>query len=186
MSGEFVDLLTKIVLLAIALIGLYKAAKYRSRSESSEGATPTVKKSDGDGVWALFMEFAGYFALILIPLAFMFLFQFSIRKLTELNETEPSPIQNVPELQLSSDPSDLEIMLAAAVRVRNSASKGNQLTDLVTLALEEGDFEIAIRAASAIPNSATSDRQLKRIMEAIPERDRPTAIDHEEETETAE
>lgn len=179
MSGEFIDLLTKIVLLAIALIGLYKASKYRSGSDASEGASPKVKGSDDDSIWSFFVEFSGYFALVLVPMGFMFLFQFGIVKLTELHETVSPEDQSIPELHLDPDSTELEIMLAAAIRVKSSVRKGQRLTEVVTKALEEGDFEVAIRAASAIPSNVTSDQQLKRVMDAIPNKDRSDVLGNE-------
>jgi len=156
-------------MLAIALIGLYKAAKYKAGGGTSEGAsgagTQAAKEKDSSGVFSMLMDFIGIYALVLVPLGFMFLFTFGIKKITELNAPELREAE-VERVVVDDQSSELEVMFAAALQINSPTRMNEQLTEVVDLAIEKRDFGVAIQAASAISSPSRSDEQLKRIMSA--------------------
>jgi len=173
MKAETIDLLTKLVLLAIAVIGLYKTWKFSGlKPRASTDAEPRKKEP------SLLKDMLEIYSFMLVPLLFILAFSFLTKLTTSINSPDPV-IAKIPELVVTEATSELELMLAAAARVNNRSTQRDELIKLVTLAIERKDFEVAIRAASNIANRSASDEQLKRVMAAVAEQESSSEPDYE-------
>ncbi|MGE0252861.1 MAG: hypothetical protein AB7O99_09005 [Dongiaceae bacterium] len=160
------DLLTQLIILATALVGLYKAATFhRSRSEGDSDSKALKPKLPG--MFSDLLEFGGVFLFMLAFPAFLWAF---MAIMTGMQKTlKKEPIAQAKEVvQLSEGASIEEIRLAAAGAMSNSISRDDELQKIISEALAACNFTYAVKAASMISNSIEKDEELAKIVQVSP------------------
>jgi hypothetical protein len=159
------ELITQLIILATAIVGLYKAATYKPAG-NTEAASNNHEPGPVAKVFAGLLSFVGIFAFMLAMPAFIWAFTWITGNINKSSESD-SVIQYSIPYEISSNPSKQELMLAAASNIPNSYSRGEALTKVVDNALQNKEYRIAIIAASAIPNSYTKGTQLEKVLNEI-------------------
>ncbi|OOE84587.1 hypothetical protein BZG73_09980 [Salinivibrio siamensis] len=163
------ELVTQLIILATALVGLYKAATFRpaktEESPSSEGGTT---RSGGSITEILepMIGFVGYFGFMLAFPAFIWAFSWITSNMPSPSDRQDEVVFSIP-YEVSDTPSKAELMFIAANSISYSSSKGEALEAVVAYALKNNNEKIAILAASSIPYSSRSREQLEKIVKHI-------------------
>ena len=154
------ELVTQLVILATAVVGLYKAATFRHRpAKGAEASIATGKKSFLSDFWDL----GGVLLFMLAFPAFIWLFmKIMLNMSVDLDKSEPPTFVSVPKAA-----SELEMQMIAAANVPNENQRGEALKVGVESALSQSDYRIAISAAGAIPNENTKGDELQKIVETL-------------------
>ena len=161
------QLVTQLIILATAIVGLYKAATYMPEDTSKQKSTNGDPHPLADLLTGL-LSFAGVFAFMLIMPAFIWAFTAitnNIDKSSDKNSA-PTPQYSIP-FEIAENPSDLELMLVAASQIPYESSRGSALNEVVEKSLSKCEINIALAAAIAIPYESSRGSALKRVMETI-------------------
>jgi hypothetical protein len=162
------DLITKIVILATAVVGLYKAATFsRGKSDGSDDTSETPnKKPRTPSSFSDLFELLGVLLFMLTFPAFIWGFSWITRNIASNSavQTQHNAIASI-SVTAASTPSELAYV--AADSIPNAHEKTSVLTEVVALALKAGEFKTAISAATAIPNTNVKTEQLKLVVKAI-------------------
>ncbi len=160
------ELVTQLIILATAVVGLYKAATYKpdgangNKSESSE-PHPLADLFTG------LLSFAGVFAFMLIMPAFVWAFTAITNNIGSSSETEEETPQYSLSYDLPADPSDLDLMLVAASQIPYRNSRGEALERLTETALSTCEIRLALASAIAIPYRNSRGDVLEKVIETI-------------------
>jgi hypothetical protein len=168
MDALSMDLVTKVVILATALVGLYKAATF------GKGKPPSTTESDespqtGRRVPSTFSALFELVGMLLFMLAFpAFIWAFSLITKSMSGSSSTSPAQK-PAVAISIDSatSPAELAYVAANAISNTHDRTTALKGVVDFALKRGEFKTAITAAAAIPNSYDQAAQLTLVAQAL-------------------
>ena len=159
------ELVTQIVILATALVGLYKAATFHR-------STPAEPKEEGEKM-SYKLPFSDFFDLIGIFL-FMLAFPAFIWAFSWITTSTPKAISSSesveivqPQFEIGSNPSEEELLLVAASSIPSTHTKNEALEKIVSFALQNKNYKVAVSAAATIPSTHTKNEQLKRIVDAI-------------------
>jgi hypothetical protein len=152
------ELLTKLIILATAIVGLYKAATFdRAQSGARSGSGPL----------APFIHFAGILLFMLAFPAFIWGFQWLVSSMP-LSHTSTAPRELVPKLpEIPKEATNADVLLAAAGGLPYSQSQSAALSSVVSYALSEHDYKTAVRAALMIPYSSDQERELQKVIKAM-------------------
>ena len=159
------ELITQLIILATAIVGLYKAATYKP---AHDPGVPTKSGEPGPvaNVFAGLLSFVGVFAFMLAMPAFIWAFTWITGNINKTSDSSDAVQYSIP-YTVSSNPNKFELMLSAASNIPNSYTRGNALVKVVESALQNKDYKIAIIAASSIPNSYTKGVQLEKVLNEI-------------------
>lgn len=176
MDSLSMDLITKLVILATAIVGLYKAATFSlGKSRSLENAAnDTQKKSRSKSSFSALFELVGVLLFMLAFPAFIWGFSWITRNIASNSSVQSHKIAAA-SLPLSSNLSADELAYVAANNIPDIYAKTASLTEVVGFALKEKDFRIAILAATAIPNTYAQTNQLKLVVSAIQQSTMPNS-----------
>lgn len=168
MDSLSMDLITKLVILATAIVGLYKAATFsRDKSGKLEStANSDEKKSRSISTFPALFELVGVLLFMLAFPAFIWGFSWITRNIASSSSAQSHNIA-VASAPLSANPSPVELAYVAASSIPNTQEKTASLTEVVGFALKEKEFKTAILAATAIPNTYAQTDQLKLVVSAI-------------------
>jgi hypothetical protein len=162
------DLITKIVILATAIVGLYKAATFsRGKPDASDSTTETTtKKSRAPSSFSALFELVGVLLFMLAFPAFIWGFSWITRNIAG-SSSAPSQHTAVASVSISAATTPSELAYVAADSIPNTYEKTAALSEVVALAMKAGEFKTAIAAATAIPNTNVQTEQLKLVLKAI-------------------
>jgi hypothetical protein len=159
------ELVAKIIVLATALVGLYKAAVFGSKRGRSQ-ETPQDHSRHGVGIVSDLAPLAGVFLFMLaFPLfvwAFMAIMQ-GMMKTTRLNAYSEATAP----ITLSHAASPDEVMLYAALSINGSDDKEHALEIVVEHALGNRSYRIAAQAAVQMPSTRGRSEQLTKVVNAL-------------------
>lgn len=159
------ELITQLIILATAVVGLYKAATYKPANPEHSSPNEPGPVSEA---FAGLISFFGVFAFMLAMPAFIWAFTWITGNIGSSRSSEPA-VQYEIAYKPSENPSNNELMLIAASQIPNESSRGQALEIVSDRALSEGDFRIATVAASAIPHKSSRGSQLREIVDKLNE-----------------
>ncbi len=160
------ELVTQLIILATAIVGLYKAATYKPAGSVEKKSNVGEAHPLSDLLTGL-LSFAGVFAFMLIMPAFIWAFTAITSNIGKTsNENTPIPQYSVP-FKISESPSDLELMLVAASQIPYKNSRSAALNEVVEKSLSKCEINIALAAATAVSYKNSRGSTLKKVMEAI-------------------
>ena len=160
------ELVTQLIILATAIVGLYKAATYKPEGFSEQKSNDGEPHPLADLLTGL-LSFAGVFAFMLIMPAFIWAFTTITSNIGKSSdESTPTPQYSVP-FKIFDNPSDLEIMLVAASQIPYENSRGSALNEVVEKSLSKCEINIALAAVIAVPYENSRGSTLKKVMETI-------------------
>ncbi len=159
------ELITQLIILATAVVGLYKAATYKPAEPENSGANEPGPVSEA---FAGLISFFGVFAFMLAMPAFIWVFTWITGNIGFSRSSEPS-VQYEIAYKPSENPSKIELMLIAASQIPYESSRSQALEIVSDQALAIGDFKIATVAASAIPYESSRGNQLREIVDKLSE-----------------
>ncbi|WP_033026713.1 hypothetical protein, partial [Pseudoalteromonas sp. BSi20429] len=157
------DLVIQLIILATALVGLYKAATFKSAESSSDGKSEPSPVSEAV---AGLLNFVGIFAFMLAMPAFIWAFT-AITKDINSSSNRSDAIQYTIPYEVSKKPSQTELMLVAASQIPYDSSRGSALENVSNFAIQAGDYKVAVLAASSIPYESSRGIQLEKVVKAI-------------------
>lgn len=158
------ELVTQIIILATALVGLYKAATFHhAKPEASiqEGEKQSKASSFSD-----FFELIGMFLFMLAFPAFLYAFMWIMSSLPNAISSSTSA-DDLPAIEISKESSTGEVMLAAALNITSSHMRNEQLHSVIKYVMSKNDYEAALRAASAISSSYSKNEELGKIISEL-------------------
>ncbi|MEZ8257407.1 hypothetical protein BCU92_02570 [Vibrio cyclitrophicus] len=159
------ELITQLIILATAVVGLYKAATYKPADPEHIGSNEPGPVS---AAFAGLISFLGIFAFMLAMPAFIWAFTWITGNIGSSHSSEPT-VQYEIAYKPSENPSNIELMLIAASQIPYESSRGQALEIVSDRALSEGNFRIATVAASAIPYESSRGSQLREIVDKLSE-----------------
>lgn len=176
MDSLSMDLITKLVILATAIVGLYKAATFsREKSGAFESAANgTQKMSRSKSSFSALFELVGVLLFMLAFPAFIWGFSWITRNIASNSSLQSHNIAAA-SLPLSSNLTAAELAYVAANNIQDSYARTASLTEVVGFVLKEKDFKIAILAATAIPDNYAQSNQLKLVISAIQQSTMPNS-----------
>ncbi|UCX05014.1 hypothetical protein [Shewanella glacialimarina] len=157
------ELVIQLIILATALVGLYKAATFKPAESSSDGKTETSPVSEAV---AGLLDFVGMFAFMLAMPAFIWAFT-AITSNIGSSSTRNEVVQYTIPYEISKEPSQTELMLIAASQIPYDPSRGSALEKVSNFAIQKGDYKMAVLAASSIPYEPSRGTQLEKVIESI-------------------
>lgn len=160
-----IEQITHLIILATALVGLYKAAAYRPRK--SEEHVPGSPPSHLSQLFTGLLSFAGVFAFMLLMPAFIWAFTGITKNIGETSKNLDRLPQYAFSYKLSEAPTNFEFMLVAASQIPNENQRGTELGNLAMKALKKCDVRVALAAATAIPNDAKRGSALSKVIEVL-------------------
>ncbi|MDR4469553.1 MAG: hypothetical protein MRJ68_14865 [Nitrospira sp.] len=159
------ELVTQLIILATAIVGLYKAATYRP--DGSKGEKSDASSHPLADLFTGLLSFAGVFAFMLIMPAFVWAFT----AITSNIGKSPKHVAATPQYslpyKLSEEPTKLEIMLVAASQIPYENSRGAALEKLTEKALDSCEMRLALAAATAIPYENSRGAVLNKVVKAV-------------------
>ncbi|HGS5148059.1 TPA: hypothetical protein ACMDT9_003956 [Vibrio parahaemolyticus] len=159
------ELVTQIVILATALVGLYKAATFHSAQKEGDGNQVDGKFSIPSTFAALF-ELVGILLFMLAFPAFIWAFSWVVGNVGNGFSPGSSAIENT-EIVLTKDSSDAEMMFVAAIALSSSSQKNSALVKVVDFAVAQKDYSVAIMAANEMSSSSRVNENLEKIITSI-------------------
>ncbi|ENJ2867694.1 hypothetical protein AB0530_004766 [Vibrio parahaemolyticus] len=159
------ELVTQIVILATALVGLYKAATFHSAQKEGDGNQANGKFSIPSTFAALF-ELVGILLFMLAFPAFIWAFSWVVGNVGNGFSSGSSAIENT-EIVLTKDSSDVEVMFVAAIALNTSSQKNSALVKVVDFAIAQKDYSVAILAANEMSIPSRVNENLEKIITSI-------------------
>lgn len=162
------ELVTQIVILLTALVGLYKAATYHPPDSKKSDAEDGKKERMASDVFDALLSYAGIFGFMLIMPAFVWVFSAITSNIgsSSSNEEEPTP-QYMIEYQVPDEPSRMDMELVAASSVPYRGERGEALAKVAERAIAACELEIAIAAAGAVPYRGERGEALEKVLSSI-------------------
>jgi hypothetical protein len=157
------ELVIQLIILATALVGLYKAATYKSAEGSSDDKAGTSPVSEAV---AGLLNFVGIFAFMLAMPAFIWAFTTITGNIGSSSSRSEAVQYSIP-YEVSKEPSKTELMLVAASQIPYDATRGSELEKVSNFAIKAGDYKVAVLAAASIPYEASRGNQLAKVVESI-------------------
>lgn len=157
------ELITQIIILATAIVGLYKAATYKPADAEHSGSSEPGPITEA---LAGLISFFGVFAFMLAMPAFIWAFTWITSNIGSSSSEKPA-VQYEVAYKPSEKPSNVELMLIAASQIPSDHSRGQALKIVAERAVSEGDFQVATAAASAIPSEYSRGNQLREIVDYL-------------------
>ena len=161
------ELVTQIVILLTALVGLYKAATYHPPSVKSAETEPGTKR-EAPAIFDALLSYAGIFGFMLIMPAFVWAFTAITSHMNSSTSSEkrPTPQYSI-TYQVPENPSTLDLELVAASQIPYENSRGDALRKLTERALASCQIRLAITAATAIPYENSRGDALSKVIDVI-------------------
>ena len=158
------ELITQIIILLTALVGLYKAATFHHHK--TEESNTDLNSKNTKSSFSDFFELIGVFLFMLAFPAFMYAFMWIISNLPN-SVSKSSSLNDLPAIEINKNSTDTEIMLASALNISQSYTRDDQLVKIIKLAIQNKDYVTALKAASVISSSNKKDDELKKIINEI-------------------
>lgn len=160
------ELISNVIILATALVGLYMALKSMHNKSVKNEAGTDVMNGNNDSIFKPLLNMAGIFIFMLAFPAFIWAYTSIIQNMSSSSETEEKTEIVIP-FELRDEKAGLELMFVAANNIPNTNTRGKALSKVVGFSLAENNFKMATIAASAIPNTSVKGEQLNRVVEAM-------------------
>jgi hypothetical protein len=157
------ELITQLIILATAVVGLYKAATYKPMTTDNSSLQEPGPVSEA---LAGLISFFGIFAFMLAMPAFIWAFTWITGNIGSTKPEDPV-VQYEIVYKSSADPSNIEIMLSAASQIPYESARGKALEIVSERAISEGNFRIATISAAAIPYESSRGNQLRKIVDRL-------------------
>jgi len=168
------ELVTQIIILATAIVGLYKAATFRpSKGEKNEEGAD--QNSELGRLLTPLLGFVGYFGFMLAFPAFIWVFTWITTNIPSSTSKSTEPVYEI-SFQVKEEPSNSELMFLAATNIPYSSEKNDSLVRVVKYALENNEPKIAVIAANSIPYSSEKKEQLVKIISFIEGQSKPNVM----------
>ena len=154
------ELLVQLVILATALVGLYKAVTLGPEPSKGRGTS----RIQSDHPFKMLLEMAGMWGTILLVPAFMLGLMWIMKTTQSLatgNESRSSI--RVVETQAS----DLGYLLAAAGALRDREERETRIRDALAVALSKKDYRVALSAAGELHDREEGQEAVRKIIQYI-------------------
>jgi hypothetical protein len=159
------ELVTQIVILATAIVGLYKAVTFHHNKpepiQSIEGEEAKTTNSFSD-----FFDLIGIFLFMLAFPAFLYAFMWIMNSLPNAMSSS-SNSQEIPIVEIRATSTSSEVMLAAALNITSSHNRNEQLKKTINHAMSNKDYSTALTAASSISSSFVKNEELEKIIKLM-------------------
>jgi|GEM_PF-5195362 len=161
------ELVTQIVILLTALVGLYKAATYRPPG-IVDSDVKTGSKREAPAIFDALLSYAGIFGFMLIMPAFVWAFTAitSHMNSSSSKKKDPSPQYSI-TYKVPENPSTLDLELVAASQIPYENNRGDALQKLSDRSLAACQIKLAITAALAIPYENSREDALSKVINVI-------------------
>ena len=171
------ELVTQIVILATAIVGLYKAVTFHhSKPEPAqqiEGQEPKSTSAFSD-----FFDLIGIFLFMLAFPAFLYAFMWIMSSLPNAMSSS-SNTKEIPTVEISAASTSSEVMLVAALNITSNHNRNEQLKKTIIYAMSNQDYKTALLAASSISSTYVKNEELEKIIEFM---SKPKEINNQKET----
>lgn len=178
-----INLLTKIIILLTALLGLYKTVKFSPQS-ITDASSDNNSDSEKSELFTIFKPLLAYISVFLIMLAmpaFIYSFMYIIDAMSNIG-VEESGHQEVkieenlfPENDfenLSNEMQKYYLQMESIINISNSNKKDDYLLKLIREIIRKDYYNLSIKAANEISNSIKRDKMLKLIINEAVENDK--------------
>lgn len=158
------ELVTQLVILATAVVGLYKAATYKpvETARGEKGGEPGPVSV----IFAGLLSYVGVFGFMLVMPAFIWAFTAITSNIGTSAKKAPEVTYSIPH-QVSSKPSTAELLLVAASHIPYDADRRDALVKVVDYSLTHGEEKIAVLSAAAIPYYDARRDELNKVVEVL-------------------
>lgn len=157
------ELVTQIVILATAMVGLYKAVTFHHNkpkpAQPVEGQEQKATSTFSD-----FFDLIGIFLFMLAFPAFLYAFMWIMSSLPNAMSSS-SNSEEIPIVKISAKSTSSEVMLAAALNITSSHNRNEQLKKTISYAMANKDYSTALVAASSISSTYVKNEELEKIIE---------------------
>ena len=158
-----IDLITKIIILLTALVGLYKAATFhKTKNVDKDGNVVENKNHFSD-----FIELFGIFLFMLAFPAFVFAFMWILGKMPDAINLNKNSIVFVHDVKITNNSSKEELMLFSALEIKDKYSRDKVLQELIEIEISKKSFYSAVRIASYLTDKYTQERELSKIISVL-------------------
>lgn len=164
------ELITKIIILATAVVGLYKASTFH-RGKPTQVRQEGQKKASS---FSDFFELIGVFLFMLAFPAFLYAFMWIMSSLPNAISSS-SNTNEFPIIEISKNSPISEVMLTAALNITNSYTRDKQLQSIIKFAISNKDYVTALKAAASISSSVKKDQELEKIIKAVSSEETPNS-----------
>ena len=171
------ELVTQIVILATAIVGLYKAVTFH-HSKPEEAQQIEGQKPKSTSTFSDFFDLIGIFLFMLAFPAFLYAFMWIMSSLPNAISNS-SNLEEIPTVEISVASTSSEVMLAAALNITSSHNRNEQLKKIISYAMSNQDYKTALVAASSISSSYEKNEELEKIIEFM---SKPKEINKQKET----
>ena len=161
------ELVTQIVILLTAVVGLYKAATYHPPGVKDSEAEAGSKR-EAPAIFDALLSYAGIFGFMLIMPAFVWAFTAITSHMSSSSsgKKEPTPQYSI-TYKVPENPSALDMELVAASQIPYENSRGDALQKLSERSLAACQIRLAITAALAIPYENSRGDALSKVIDVI-------------------
>lgn len=170
-----IELLTQIVILLTAVVGLIKLSGLKSDANSGDDEShkkmelPSWLNGLGD-----LIEFASVYAFILIPLGMMYAFMWITNEMSSIGSDEASDTKNVAVIERVEGSKDYEILrgeseqaffnIILAKEATTTSAKHELLDKAYKYALESKAYENALSAAKEYSRTSERNEKLEELI----------------------
>ncbi|HIF9309144.1 TPA: hypothetical protein ACX6RK_001356 [Photobacterium damselae] len=170
-----IELLTQIVILLTAVVGLVKLSGLKSDANPGdcEDHKKVVLPSWLNGFGEL-IEFASIYAFILIPLGMMYAFMWITNEMSSIGSDEDSDTKNIAVIEKIEEPKDYEILrgeseqaffnIVLAKEATTTLVKHELLEKAYNYALENKAYENALFAAKEYSRTSERNKKLEELV----------------------
>lgn len=167
--NQYIKLATEIVILATAIVGLYKVIKIKHKAIPQP---PDSSKKKDSSTFSLVKGFFEIYGAMLVPIVFMIAFAFLMKVYSTVlssGTTKPiirPPLADVDKSKIPSEALSALYMLEAADLVESLNLRDELLKRTIRQSISLRAPEIALVAADRISNLSEKDKELLLIMRA--------------------
>ncbi|WP_243323606.1 hypothetical protein [Geothrix sp. SG200] len=167
--NDTIRLITEIVILISAIIGVYKVAT--SKPEVG-GVSMKSEKREWPDMLKMIGTYFGVYVFMFVPMIFILLMSWFTKLMNTVNSpssTRPSlgslKIEIAPD-KLSDNGRLAYFLFQAGSSAGSSWERDKILSSAVDFAIQSNEFQIALAAAQSIEASSTKDEKLRTVMRA--------------------
>jgi len=175
------QIIAQIIILATALVGLYKVARFMPKRSSNKDPVAVASSTSFGSLKRFFSHFEDFFellgvlAFILVFPLFLWAFMWVMNNMVHVFDEKQTPKASVESeyvetlkkvADISEKGSKSYIILKASEYLSSSSERNEFSKKAAEIAMQEKAFEVAILSVSGISNSREHDNMLTKIIEA--------------------
>ena len=168
------ELVLQLIILATAVVGLYKAATFgrqKTLKEPEMERQPVSSDGDKNSTLGEFFQplfaMAGFFLFLLVFPAFVWAFIWITSNMSSTRLDSSAESEYSIPFEPSETLTETEVMFLAAVNMSFGGQRNAELEKVVKYALEQEDLRMALLAANAMSSGSPRNRQLQLIVDHV-------------------